>query len=74
MSIALEGLASYTTALNGEESDRYKGSEVRIRFRHNVWREWFFYEIWPGMNWLASNDYERAYGGLIRVEVVLGQL
>lgn len=73
MAIALEGITGYTTALNYEATDRFQGGEVRVRFRHSIWRDWFFYEIWPSVSWSASNDYEQAYGGLFRIEITLGQ-
>lgn len=72
-SFALEALAGYHTSLNGGVSDRFRGHEYRIRWRHNVWRSWFFYEIWPVVSWSANNDYEKAYGALMRLEVVIGQ-
>lgn len=72
-SFAFEALAGYHTSLNTGVSDRFRGHEVRIRWRHNVWRPWFFYEIWPVVSWSANNDYEKAYGGLVRLEVVIGQ-
>ena len=72
-SFALEALAGYHTALNTGVSDRFRGHEFRIRWRHNIWRPWFFYEVWPAVSWFASNDYEKAYGALVRLEVVIGQ-
>jgi len=71
--LALEGITGYSTALNDGQTDRYLGAELRLRFRHSVWRPWFFYEVWPSVSWSSSNDYERAYGGLIRFEVTFGQ-
>ena len=73
MSLAVEGLASYHTALNDGVDERFRGSELRVRWRHNVWREWFFYEFWPSVSWPASNQYRSAYGALLRIEVVIGQ-
>ena len=70
--VALEALAGYSTAIIDGRA-RYSGAEVRVRFRQNVWRPWFFYEIWPSVAWPSSTDYERAWGGLVRLEVVLGQ-
>ncbi len=88
-SIALESLTGFTTSLEpvaevkafsikevqaqSEPQNRYLGTELRLRFRQNVWRPWFFYEIWPSVSWSSSNNYERAYGGLVRVEFVIGQ-
>jgi len=71
--IALEGLFSFVTSEDEVLNTRYLGAEYRIRFRQNIWRPWFFYEIWPSVFYEASNDRERAYGGLIRVEMLFGQ-
>lgn len=70
--LALEASAGYHTALNDGLEDRYQGHEVRIRWRHNVWREWFFYEVWPSISWPASRDYDKSYGFLLRMEMVIG--
>ncbi|NND92901.1 MAG: hypothetical protein HKN42_18740 [Granulosicoccus sp.] len=72
-SVALEGLASYHTALNSGIEDRYRGHELRIRWRHNIWRPWFFYEFWPSVSWPAATDYDRFYGALLRIEMIIGQ-
>jgi hypothetical protein len=71
--LAVELLSGYSTALNEGQSARYSGTALRLRFRQNVWRPWFFYEIWPSVGWPSTNDYERAYGVLLRVEFVIGQ-
>lgn len=72
--LAVEGITGYSTSLNSGDSDRYRGAEFRVRFRHSVWRPWFYYEIWPSISWSSSNDYEKAYGGLFRIEVTLGSI
>jgi len=68
---ALEVLGSATT----EEFDGayYLGTEVRLRVRRNAFRPWLYFEIWPSVNWSQSNDYERTYGGRIRVEANFGR-
>ena len=71
--IAFEALAGYSTSLNGAQSARYGGTEIRIRWRQNVWRSWFSYEIWPSVSWPSSNDYEQVYGGLLRIEAIIGR-
>ena len=71
--IAFEALAAYSTSLNGSQSARFGGTEVRVRWRHNVWRPWFHYEVWPSVAWPSSNDYERVWGGLLRVEATVGR-
>ena len=71
--LALELLASYTTRLNGDDTEHYRGTAVRFRFRHNFRRKWFFYEFWPGVAWNADNGYRMAFQSLIRVETILGR-
>lgn len=72
-SLALEGLASYHTALNEGVDDRFRGHEIRVRWRHNVWRPWFFYEIWPSVSWPSTTGYRQTEGFLLRAEVMIGQ-
>lgn len=72
--LAFEGITGYATSLNAGVEDRFRGVEARIRFRHSIWRPWFYYEIWPSVSWSSSNDYKQAYGGLFRVEVTLGNI
>lgn len=72
--LALEAITGYATALNDGIEDKYRGAEVRIRYRQNIWRPWLYYEIWPSVSWSSSNNYEKAFGGLFRVEVTLGKV
>lgn len=72
--LAFEGITGYATALNDGETERFQGVELRMRFRHSIWRPWFFYEIWPSVSWPSSNNFEKAYGGLVRLEVTLGNI
>ncbi len=71
--LALELLASYTTRLNGEDTEHYRGNSVRFRFRHNFWRKWFYYEFWPGVSWSADNNYSMAFQSFFRIETLLGK-
>ena len=70
--LALEALASYTTRLNGDDTERFRGSELRVRYRRNAFRNWFFLEVWPGVTWYADNGYREAYSLLLRAETVFG--
>lgn len=72
-SIAVEGLGSYTTVLGIDETDHFLGTSLRVRFRHNIWRPWFFYEVWPTVSWTPENNFESALGGLFRIEIALGK-
>ncbi|MFK8081462.1 MAG: hypothetical protein AB8B97_14335 [Granulosicoccus sp.] len=70
--VALEGLASYHTSLNTGVSDRFRGHEFRVRWRHNIWRSWFFYEFWPSISWPSSTNYTQVNGFLLRAEIMIG--
>lgn len=72
-SLAFEMLAGYYTSLNEGVEDRFRGHELRFRWRHNIWRPWFYYEFWPALSWPATNNYDRSYGVLLRVEMVIGR-
>lgn len=72
-SFAFEGSGSYHTSLNPGISDRFRGHEVRIRWRHNIWRPWFFYEVWPSIGWPSSTRYRQTEGILLRAEVMIGK-
>jgi len=71
--LAVEGIFNFITSKDGEFDTRYLGATYRVRFRQNIWRPWFYYELWPSIFYLASNDYTRSYGGQIRMEVLFGQ-
>ena len=71
--IALELLGEYNTSPEENES-RYDGHTARIRYRKNAFRPWFHYELWPSISWLAENDRELRFGGLVRFEVEFGKL
>lgn len=70
-SLAAELLARYDTAPD-DGSARYRGAEARLRLRRNVWRPWFFYELWPSISWPAETDYRRVWNALARIEVTIG--
>lgn len=72
-SLAFEMLAGYYTSLAEGIDDRFRGHEFRFRWRQNIWRPWFYYEFWPAVSWPATNDYDRSFGVLLRMEMVIGQ-
>lgn len=72
-SLAFEMLMGYHTSLSAGIEDRFRGHEFRFRWRHNIWRPWFYYEFWPAISWPATNNYDRSYGMLLRVEMVIGR-
>jgi len=72
-SVAFEGLFSVVSSRDDEFDAHYLGSEFRVRFRQNFWRPWFYYEIWPTVSFPVSSDFNREFGGRVRVEMLFGQ-
>lgn len=70
---AFEVIGSAITSKNDGAENYYQGTEIRLRFRRNAFRPWLYFEIWPNVSWAESNNYERAYGGRIRVEMSFGR-
>lgn len=56
----------------GDEQDRYQHYAVQIRFRQQLWRPWFYVELWPIVAWPEERDYDTILAGRIRLEVNLG--
>ncbi len=53
--------------------DNYKGYQLRVRYRTNVWRKWLFLEFWPIASWPEERDYDLTLGARLRVEINFGQ-
>ena len=69
--LALEALLTVATAPRTGQK-RFRGGVLRFRMRQNAFREWFYYELWPSINWSAENNYKAAFGMMVRAEVVIG--
>ncbi|MEE9334533.1 MAG: hypothetical protein V3U65_10630 [Granulosicoccaceae bacterium] len=70
---AFEVLGSAITSKNDGAKNYYQGTEIRVRIRRNAFRPWLYFEVWPNISWSESNNYKRAYGGRIRVEMNFGR-
>ena len=46
---------------------------LRIRYRQQIWRKWFFYEIAPQLSFPRQNDYDVTPGILFKAEVIIGE-
>ena len=73
-SLAVEVLADYYTSLSEEIRDRFRGHTFRVRWRQNIWRPWFFYDVWPSVSYRSTNDYRREVGLLLRAEIIIGHI
>lgn len=71
--LAFEVLAGYSTSPEEGES-HFDGYTFRMRYRKNIFRPWFHYELWPSISWLTEDDGNPVLGGLIRTEVQFGNL
>lgn len=70
---ALELLGSVRTADSVSAPEHFRAAQIRLRLRQNIFRPWFYYEIWPRVRWPAENGYRGVFGVLARVEVVVGR-
>lgn len=71
--LAFEALTGLNTSTNGDIENHFDGLQLQIRYRKNLFRPWFHFEVWPGINFLPENDNEPQFSGLLRVEVQLGE-
>lgn len=51
---------------------RVEAYRMGARYRHSVWRKWFFYELEPFVNWPKENDYQPISGIVLRLEIQMG--
>lgn len=47
--------------------------DFRIRYRHNFWREWLFFEVAPQMRFPRDHNFDRIPGILFRLELFFGR-
>ena len=57
-----------------EPQDKCNQVQVRLRYRRNVWRPWFFFEIWPIVAWTEQRDYETTLAARVRLEFLFGHV
>lgn len=54
------------------DEKRLQAVEFKLRFRQQVWRPWFFYEVLPRIRWESERDYSARFGLQLRAEIFLG--
>ena len=47
--------------------------DFRIRYRHNFWREWLFFEVAPQVRFPRDHNFDRIPGILFRLEMFFGR-
>lgn len=71
--VGLEAIADVVTSPE-RRGRRLASIEARVRFRQNIGRPWFYYEVMPRIRWEAENDYSARLGIQLQVEAFLGSL
>lgn len=56
-----------------EPKDKYQQVQLRLRYRHSVWRPWMFVEVWPAIGWMEERDWDTVLGVRLRLEVNFGR-
>jgi len=71
--LAVEAIGRYNTEPREEVERHYEGHEFRVRYRRNMFRRWFHFEIWPGFR--IDNDSSSAVIPVLatRFEVEFGK-
>lgn len=71
--LAVEMLAGYSTSPE-EGMSHYDGHTLRVRYRKNIFRPWFHYELWPAVSWLTEGEGGAVFSGLVRTEIQFGRV
>ena len=69
--LGLESIVDATTSPD-EDAEHLRAVELRLRYRQNVLRPWFYYEVLPRVRWEEEQDYSERFGIELRVEAFLG--
>lgn len=56
-----------------ELSGQLQETNVRVRYRQRIWRQWLIMEVAPQLAWYESRDFETVPGILIRFEIWIGR-
>jgi hypothetical protein len=61
-----------TDEVVGDPKEKYQHFILQLRYRQQLWRPWFYVEVWPAVAWPEERDYETTFGGRLRLEINLG--
>lgn len=61
------------TYFDTEISGNLKESNVRIRYRRQVWRRWLIVEAAPQLAWYEERDFKTVAGIMVRLEIWMGR-
>jgi len=63
----------FNNHFDSEKSGQLTESNVRIRYRRQVWRKWLIFEVAPQLAWYKERSFETVPGIMFRLEIFLGQ-
>lgn len=69
-----ENTVVYTDPTLTKEENRIYNYLFSIRWRENIWKEWLFYEITPGVNYHETHDYRPNYNINLRIDLFFGHV
>jgi hypothetical protein len=49
-------------------------TNIRLKYRQRIWRDWLFAELAPQLSFPRDNDFKRTPGILFRIEIFFGLL
>lgn len=55
-----------------EPNNRLEETNVRVRYRQNIWRKWMFVDVAPQLAFLKERDYSLSPGIIFRLEMLFG--
>ena len=47
---------------------------AQLRYRTNIWRDWLFVELWPGVAFPEELDYDTTFFARVRVDITFGKI
>jgi hypothetical protein len=53
---------------------RMEETNIRLKYRQRIWRDWLFAELAPQLSFPRDNDFKRTPGILFRIEIFFGLL
>lgn len=63
----------FNTYFDTEVSGRLKETNLRIRYRRRVWREWLIFEVAPQLAWYEERNFKTVPGIRVACEIFLGR-
>lgn len=55
-----------------EPNNRLEETNLRLRYRQNIWRKWMFFDVAPQLAFLRDRDYKISPGIILRLDMLFG--